>query len=140
MEDLIDTLTRGNVTEVKVTLATVVLALAVYQVLLIAVGYERIRPPFLSAVPAARAHRASGDAIVVITACVAVMCIGVYGFEEDGAHIASACGLLTALALKVVVVRWWHGASRALPYLGTLVLVLFALTWLTAAADVLADA
>ena len=39
MEDLIEELTRGNVTEVKVVLASVVLGLAVYQVLLAAVAY-----------------------------------------------------------------------------------------------------
>jgi hypothetical protein len=39
LEDLIDTLTRGNATEVKVLLASVALALAVYQLVLIAVGY-----------------------------------------------------------------------------------------------------
>ena len=38
MVDLIDELTRGNVTEVKVVLASVVLALAVNQVALAAVS------------------------------------------------------------------------------------------------------
>ena len=54
MEGLIDTLTRGNATEVKVLLASVALALAVYQLVLIAVGYGKLRPPFLGAGPAAR--------------------------------------------------------------------------------------
>jgi hypothetical protein len=54
LEDLIDTLTRGNATEVKVLLASVALALAVYQLVLIAVGYGKLRPPFLGAGPAAR--------------------------------------------------------------------------------------
>jgi len=36
MEDVIDDLTRGNVTEVKVVLATVVLALAVFGCLVLA--------------------------------------------------------------------------------------------------------
>jgi hypothetical protein len=38
MEDLVENLTRGNVTEVKVVLASVVAALAVYQVVLMSVG------------------------------------------------------------------------------------------------------
>ena len=43
MEGLIDDLTRGNVTEVKVVLATVVAALAVYQLVLAAVSHEEGR-------------------------------------------------------------------------------------------------
>ena len=82
MEDLIDSLTRGNPTEVKVVLASVVTALAVYQLVLIAVGYGKLRPPFLGARPASLAHRASGDAIVATTVVVAVMCLSYYGFEE----------------------------------------------------------
>ena len=43
MEQLIEDVTRGNVTEVKVMLASVVLALAAYQVLLAGVIYGRLR-------------------------------------------------------------------------------------------------
>lgn len=71
MEDLVESLARGNVTEVKVLLASVALALAVYQLVLIAVGYGKVRPPFLDAGPATRAHRASGDAIVVLVVVTA---------------------------------------------------------------------
>lgn len=64
MEDLVESLARGNVTEVKVLLASVALALAVYQLVLIAVGYGKVRPPFLdAAVPAPSGHlrvRAAG--------------------------------------------------------------------------------
>ena len=49
MEDLIDSVTRGNPTEVKVLLASVALALAVYQLVLISVAYGKLRPPFLKA-------------------------------------------------------------------------------------------
>ena len=47
LEDLFETITRGNVTEVKVVLASVVAALAIYQVLLMAVCYGRLRIGFL---------------------------------------------------------------------------------------------
>ena len=66
LEDLIETLTPGNATEVKVLLASVALALAVYQLFLIAVGYGKLRPPFLAAAPASSAHRAVGDTIAVL--------------------------------------------------------------------------
>jgi Family of unknown function (DUF6529) len=71
VEDLVESVTRGNVTEVKVVLASVVLALACYQLVLIAVGYGRVRLSFLEARPASAAHRAAGDAIVVMVAVVA---------------------------------------------------------------------
>lgn len=68
VEHLIEDLTRGNVTEVKVVLASALLALAGYQLLLAAGAYERVRLPFLSSHAASWTHRASGDAIVVLVA------------------------------------------------------------------------
>ncbi len=140
MESLLEDLTRGNVVEVKVVLASAVLALAAYQVFLMAVGYGKLRLPFLGTGPASSTHRAVGDAIVVLAALVAFMCVAYSGFEEDGAtlHALAGVGLLAVLALKVVVVRRWHRLGRLLPVLGISVFVLFALTWLTSAADVLA--
>jgi hypothetical protein len=122
-------------------LASVVAALAVYQLVLISVAYGKVRPRFLGGDAAGRAHRASGDAIVVVTAVVAVMCLSVYGFEEDEAavHMIFGIVLLGALALKVAVVRRWHRLGRFLPAIGITVFVLFALTWATSAGDFLAD-
>ena len=136
MESLIDSLTRGNVTATKVVLASIVLALAAYQLALIAVGYGKVRPPFLTSRAASAAHRFAGDAIVVLLVVVAVMCISYFGTEgEDGStlHVVAAIALLAVLALKVVVVRWWHGASRLLPLLGTTVFALIGLTWASSA-------
>ena len=139
MEDLIQTLTRGNPTEVKVLLASVALALAVYQLVLIAVGYGRVRAPLLAARPASRAHRAVGDTIAALLVITAVMCIGVFGFEGDAAlHITAAVALLLVLALKIAVIRRWHALGRFLPALGISVWLLLALTWLTSAGDFLA--
>lgn len=137
MEDLIEELTRGNVTEVKVVLATVVLGLALYQLLLAAVAYGWLRLPFLEAGTASWTHRASGDAIVVLAVLVATACISYYGFEEGGAHAVFGTVLLGALALKVLVVRVGGRLSRLLPLLGAAVLALFGLTWLTSAGDFL---
>ena len=139
MEDLIDTLTRGNPTEVKVVLASVALALAVYQVVLISVRYGKLRPSFLNPPPAFAAHRAVGDTIVVVLVVVALMCIGWFGLEDDATlHIVAAIALLSVLALKIVVVRRWHAMGRFLPALGISVWLLLALTWLTSAGDFLA--
>lgn len=137
MEQLIEDLTRGNVTEVKVVLASVVLALAVYQLVLAGVAYGWLRLPFLEAATASWTHRASGDAIVVLTILVATACIAFYGFEEGGAHAVFGCALLGTIALKIVAVRAGGRLSRLLPLLGVSVLALFGLTWLTSAGDFL---
>lgn len=141
MEELVEDLTRGNVTEVKVVLASVVAALAVYQVVLMSVGYGRLRPPFLGARAASSAHRAIGDTIVVVTLVVAVMCLTYFGLEEDEAvlHAVSGFALLGVIAFKVAVIRWWHGLGRFLPALGITVLLLFAFTWATSTGDFLAS-
>lgn len=139
MEDLVDTITRGNATEVKVLLASVALALAIYQLVLIAVGYGKLRPRFLAAPVASEAHRAVGDTIAVLLVVTALMCVGYFGFEDDASlHVIAAIALLAVLALKVVVVRWWSSLSRLLPALGVSVWLLLALTWLTSAGDFLA--
>jgi Family of unknown function (DUF6529) len=139
MEDLVERLARGNVTEVKVVLTSVVLALAVYQLVLIAVGYGKLRPRFLEGEPAAKAHRASGDAIVVLIAVTALMCLSYFGLEEGAFHAVTGAALIAVLALKIVVIRWWHAAGRFLPALGLTVFVLLAATWLSTAGSFLAE-
>jgi hypothetical protein len=137
MEDLIESLTRGNPTEVKVVLASVVLALAVYQLVLIAIGYGKVRPPFLHGEPAAKAHRASGDTIATLLVVVSVLCVGYFGFEDGGLHAVSGGLLLLVLGLKVLVLRRWHSLGRYLPAFGLTVFVLLAVTWASSAGSFL---
>lgn len=137
MEHLIEDLTRGNVTEVKVVLASVILALAGYQLLLAAVAYGRVRLPFLAPGPASWTHRASGDAILVLTVVVATMCVAFYGFEDGGFHAVAALVLLGLLAAKVLLVRLGGSLGRLLPLVGISVLLAFALVWLSSAGDFL---
>jgi hypothetical protein len=140
MEDLVERLARGNVTEVKVVLTSVVFALAAYQLVLIAVGYGKLRPRFLGAGPAAKAHRASGDAIVVLIVVTALMCASYFGLEDDAAfHAVTGAALIAVLALKIVVIRWWHAAGRFLPALGLTAFVLLAATWLSTAGSFLGE-
>ena len=61
MEDFVENLTRGNPGSVKTVLASVVLALAAYQLILAAIGYRKL--PVIDAKPAFFTHRASGDMI-----------------------------------------------------------------------------
>jgi hypothetical protein len=145
MEDFVDQLARGNVEQVKVVLASVVAALAAYQVLLMAVGYGKLRLPFLASRPASSAHRAVGDTIVVITLVVAFMCISYFGFEDGNSdeetraalHATAGSALVAVLAFKIVVVRWWHRMGRFLPGIGATVFTLFMITWLSSAGDYL---
>jgi hypothetical protein len=137
VEGLIDDLTRGNVTEVKVVLATVLLALALYQLVLAAVSYGKVRPRILQSGPATWAHRALGDTMIVLAILVAVACVSYYGFEEGGAHAVFGCLLLGALALKVLAVRIGGSSSPLLPWIGIALIGLFAATWLTSAGDFL---
>jgi Family of unknown function (DUF6529) len=137
VEELIEDLTRGNVTEVKVLLASVILGLAVYQVLLASVFYGKLPLPFLAPGAASWTHRASGDAILVLTVVVATMCIGYSGFEEGGAHAVVATVLLGVFATKILAVRVGGRIGRLLPVLGISLLVLFGITWLTSAGDFL---
>ena len=138
MEGLIDDLTGGNTTEVKVVLASVVAALAIYQVALMAVCYGKVRVPFLAGRAASGAHRAIGDALVVVIVLVSIMCVSYFEFEDDTAlHAAAASLLLVVLVVKVAVVRWWHGLNRLLPALGISIWALIAITFATSAGDFL---
>lgn len=132
-----DTLTRGNPGPVKIVLASVAVALAAYQVILAAIGYGKLR--VMDARPAFFTHRASGDAIVVVAAVVALMCLAGYGVDDDAVlHTVAGIALAVVLGLKILVIRRWHGASGWLPLLGASVFVLFALTWLTSVPGFLA--
>jgi len=137
VDDLIESLTRGNVTEVKVVLATVILALAIYQLALAAISYGKVRPRFLQSGPATWVHRASGDTVLVLAVLVAIACVSFYGFEDGGAHAVFGCLVLAALAAKVLAVRIGGSSSPLLPWIGIALFALFAATWLTSAGDFL---
>ena len=149
MEDLVDSLTRGNVSQVKTVLASVVAVLSAYQVFLMTVGYGKVNLPFLKSKAASFAHRATGDVILVITLLVAFMCL-VYFEVGDGIeyarggkqtratiHVVAGSLLVAAIVLKVIVVRWWHRMGRYLPILGVTVFALFMVTWFTSAGNYL---
>lgn len=138
MEEVVERLARGNVTEVKVMLTSVATALAAYQIVLISVGYGKLRLSFLGPRPAAGAHRASGDAIAALLVVVAVMCLSYFGLDEGAFHAVTGALLLAVLGLKIVVLRWWTAAGRFLPVLGVSVFVLLAATWASTAGSFLA--
>jgi hypothetical protein len=119
VEDLVETLTRGNVTDVKVLVASVVIALACYQLVLIEVGYRKVRPAFLESSVASKAHRAVGDAILVMVVVVAIMCLSYFELEDDTTlHAVAATALLAVLALKELRGRRRQGRPSQAPGLG----------------------
>ena len=86
MEDFVENITRGNPGSVKAVLASVVLALATYQLILAAIGYRKL--PVIDAKPAFFTHRYSGTMIAILFVVVALMCLAVFGFEDDYACTA----------------------------------------------------
>ena len=141
MEEFVLDLTNGNVAEVKVILASVITALAIYQLALAAVGYGKVRIPFLANPAALRAHRAIGDTILVLAFVTAGMCLSVYGFSDDGGvHAVAGAIVLGVLVLKTGIVRSDSlRIGRLLPPLGIAVFVLFMITWATSAGDFLIE-
>jgi uncharacterized protein DUF6529 len=129
-------LVQGNPTEVKVVLASVATALALYQVVLAAIGYRKLR--VIEAEPAFMTHRASGDTIAVLLIVVAIMCLSYFELEDSAFHAVTGFLLLVVLAVKVVVIRWWHSAGRFLPVLGITVFLLLVATWASTAGAFLA--
>ncbi|HYF22208.1 MAG TPA: DUF6529 family protein [Caulobacteraceae bacterium] len=139
MQTFIEAVTLGHVSEVKVVLASALAAAAVWQAALMAVGWGAVRVPFLQVRPAAKAHRALGDAIVVVALVVSALCLGYFGVEaeESDAHAPVALALLGVLAVKIAVVRGPPRFGFLLPPLGVAALVLFIAAWATAAAPYL---
>jgi hypothetical protein len=140
MEDFFVELTRGNLAEVKVMLAAIVGVLAVYQALLMLVGWGRVRLRFLSQLAASRAHLVLGGTIVFVTVFVSLACLSYLDWEEGGVHAVTGIALGVVLAFKIAVVRWLDPLRGYLPFLGTAVLALFAVTVATSAVEFLADA
>lgn len=86
---------------------------------------------------------------MLLTFLIAYMCIS-YFEVEDGIeyahggettratiHVFAGFALLGVLALKIVVVRWWHSKGRYLPLLGVTVFALFVVSWGSSAANYL---
>lgn len=149
MEDFVDELTRGNVSQVKTVLASVVLVLAGYQVLLMAVGYGKLHVPFLKPKTASFTHRAVGDAAVAVGVFVAFMCYSYFGVEDgiehardEGStratiHVIAGSLFVVVVVLKVAVVRWWRRFDRILPAFGLTMFSLLAVAWVTSAGNYL---
>ena len=149
MEDFVDAVTRGNVSQVKTVLASVVLLLAGYQVLLMAVGYGKVKVPFLKPKAATFTHRAVGDAAVAVGIFIALLCYSYFGVEDGiehargeestraTIHVIAGSAFVFLVIAKVLVVRWFRRFDRLLPTIGISLFALFAIAWVTSAGNYL---
>jgi hypothetical protein len=83
MEDFADAITQSNIPQVNTVLTSVITALAVYQVAMMAVGWGKVKLPFLKPRAASFAHRSVGDVIVPIALLVGWICYAYYGFDDE---------------------------------------------------------
>lgn len=134
-----------TVATAKAVLATVLVALALYQSGLAAVVYGRFRPRHLARRVAARAHRLVGATAAAVTLVVGTLCLSAYDVGdalEDGGrpavHAIAGIAVLGLLLVKIVVVHLGRRAGRALPALGIGVVLLLALAWATSALPAMA--
>ncbi len=117
----------------KAWLASVVIVLALFQVVSAAWIYGRIpwrRPSWIGF-----SHRWSGRAAFVVSLPVAYHCIFLLGFEDTSgrvlAHSFAGIFFYGALGAKIVVVRSRYFPGWLLPVMGGLVFSLLVTLWLT---------
>jgi hypothetical protein len=121
----------------KSLLATIVLGLAVAQVLLALWIYRKLplaaRPP--RAVPIT--HRVVGFAAVALTVPVALHCLIAYGVQLTSARVAAhslaGCFFYGAFTAKVLAVQSRRLPGWVLPVAGGLLAVLVGVLWYTSA-------
>lgn len=141
MEDLFDRLTQGNVTTVKTVLASAIMAVAVYQVLLMLVGFGKVRVRWLRSGSASFAHRAIGDATLLIAFFVALLCLTYFDLDDGDdqtrllIHAIAGSVTLGLFVLKVIVVQWGTTSRRFLPVVGSALFASLAVTWFTSAGE-----
>jgi Family of unknown function (DUF6529) len=123
----------------KAWLGSVVLILAVTQMLTALWMYGRL--PAVSAAPRSlgRVHRATGFLAFVLSLPVAAYCLYGYGFAPEPlstrtlVHSLAGCALYGAFAAKVVFVHSRGLPRWALPVIGALLLTTVVVVWLTGA-------
>jgi hypothetical protein len=121
----------------KAQLATAMLALAVYQLVLALWIYGRLPGAGPGTRSVHNAHRAGGVLVFLLSLPVAYHCITAYGVQPTTARVAlhslAGCFFYGAFAAKVVIVRSRHLPGLALPLAGGALITLIAALWYTAA-------
>jgi hypothetical protein len=129
------TLGFSGMLQMKAWLATIVLALAMVQLVTALIMWGRL-PIHASGPVISVIHRWSGAIAFVVSLPVAFHCIWSLGFATGSArvivHGAAGCAFYGAYTAKMVGLRLKGLPGWALPVLGSAVLTLVVLTWLTA--------
>jgi hypothetical protein len=131
------TLGFSGTINMKAWLATIVIVLAIVQVLLAAWMYGKLRgapPPWVSPI-----HRLVGTLTFLVSLPIAYHCLWSLGFESDAGasrrfwHSLFGCAFYGAFTVKVLAVRSRRMPGWALPVAGGLVFSLLVGLWLTSA-------
>jgi Family of unknown function (DUF6529) len=121
----------------KSLLATIVLGLAVLQVLLALWMYRKLplagRPPR----PVPVTHRVTGFALFALTVPVAVHCLIAYGVQLTSLRVAihsiAGCFFYGAFTAKVLLVHSRRLPGWALPAVGGMLAIIVGILWYTSA-------
>jgi hypothetical protein len=121
----------------KSLLATIMLGLAVLQLLLALWMYHKLplagRPPR----PVPVTHRVTGFALFALTVPVAVHCLIAYGVQltspRVAAHSIAGCFFYGAFTAKVLLVRIRRLPGWALPTAGGMLAIIVGVLWYTSA-------
>jgi hypothetical protein len=117
----------------KAQLATVVLGLALLQLVLALWMYGRLPGTGPAPRPVALTHRAVGFGAFVLTIPITVHCIQAYGVEltppRGAVHSLAACFFYGAFAAKVLVVQSRRLPGWLLPVTGGALVVAIAVIW-----------
>jgi uncharacterized protein DUF6529 len=123
--------------ELKSWLATVVVGLAVVQVLLALWLYRKLPRVGDPPRPVALAHRLTGLALFAVTVPVAIHCLTAYGVQltsfRVAVHSLVGCFFYGAFAAKVLLVRSRRLPGWALPVAGGILVTVAVVLWYTAA-------
>jgi plastocyanin len=130
-----------TVLDFKVSLATLVLLLAVLQPAAAAAFYGWLRVPGISGDAAAFVHRWTGRVLLLAAALVAFYCVKDIGPQSSptrvALHTALGSAVFVVLAAKLLILRGIPRLQGLLPVLGFGLSLLFAGLWFTSAFYVL---
>ncbi|MFN0092351.1 MAG: DUF6529 family protein [Acidimicrobiales bacterium] len=136
---LLNDLTGGNLLAWKVTLTTVVFALAGLQVAMAASLWRVGGIPGVTAATAAGVHRWSGRLTLALSLAVAFAClVGPAGPSSPTRvllHSLFGALLFAVLAAKFALLKLTPSGNRFLPAAGSLLFLTFGAIWATSVAD-----
>jgi hypothetical protein len=139
MVKFLNDLTGGQLLLWKVIAASVVFALAGFQVLLAARFYEASTVPPVSVGVASRTHRFNGRLTILLAVLVAFTCLtgpaGPVSPPRVLLHSVFGSLVFALLALKYTVLKVARGGDRLLPWIGGSLFLCFGAIWATSVAD-----